>query len=81
MHNGKFQKNNKKIKKYRCGLISSQNTLQKGCEREKTKIIISFHSYSRRDRKFPKNYKKIKKYHRGFILSQNRLEKAGKERK
>ena len=72
MRNRKFQKNNKKIKKYRCGLISSQNTLQKGCEREKTKIIHSFHSYPTRDRKFQKNSKKIRKikrYHYGFISS------------
>ena len=87
MRNRKFQKNYKiikKIKKYRCGFISSQNTLQKGCEREKIKIILPFHSYSRRDRKFQKNGKtiqKIKKYHCGIILSQNRLEKDGKERK
>ena len=53
-------------------------------EREKIKIILLFHSYSRRDRKFQKNGKniqKIKKHHCGFILSPNRLEKAGKERK
>ena len=51
---------------------------------EKIKIILLFHSYSRRDRKLQKNGKKIhkiEKYHCGFILSQNRLEKAGKERK
>ena len=72
MRNRKFQKNNKKIKKYRCGLISSQNTLQKGYEREKTKIILSFHCYPTRDRKFQKNSKKIqkiKRYHYGFISS------------
>ena len=85
MRNRKFQKNTKKtkkIKKYCCGFISSQNILQKGCEREKIKIIFPFHSYPRRDRKFQKNDKKIqkiKKYHCGLILSQNRLENAGKE--
>ena len=68
MRNRKFQKNNKKIKKYRCGFISSQNTLQQGCEREKIKIILPFHSNPTRDRKFQKN-SKIKRYHYGFISS------------
>ena len=72
MRNRKFQKNNRKIKKYLCGFISSQNTLQKGCEREKIKIILSFHSYPTLDRKFQKNSKKnqkVKRYHYGFISS------------
>ena len=72
MRNRKFQKNNKKIKKYRCGFISSQNTSQKGCEREKIKIILPFHSYPTLDRKFKKKSKKIqkvKRYHYGFISS------------
>ena len=72
MRNRKFQKNNKKIKKYCCGFISSQNTLQKGCEREKIKIILPFHFYQTRDIKFQKNSKKIqkiKRYHNGFISS------------
>ena len=72
MRNKKFQENNKKIKKYRCGIISSQNTLQKGCEIEKIKIILPFHSYPTRDRKFQKNsnkIQKIKRYHYGFISS------------
>ena len=41
-------------------------------KREKTKIILSFHSYSTRDRKFQKYSKKIqkiKRYHYGFISS------------
>ena len=57
MRNRKFQKNNKKIKKikkYRCGFISNQNTLQQGCEREKIKMILPFHSNPTRDRKFQK---------------------------
>ena len=72
MRNRKFQKNNKKIKKYRCGFISSQNTFQKGCESEEIKIILPFHSYPKRDRKFQKNSKKIqkiKRYHYGYISS------------
>ena len=64
MHNGKFQKNKKKIKKYRFGLISSENTLLKGCEREKTKIIVPFRSYPTRNRifqkKIAKKFKKLK---------------------
>ena len=72
MRNRKFQKNNKKIKKYRCGFISSQNTLQKGYESEKIKIILPFHSYPTRDSKFQKNRKKIqkiKRYHYGYFSS------------
>ena len=68
----KITKKLKKIKKYPCGFISNQNTLQKGCKREKIKIILPFHSYSTRDRKFQKNSKKIqkiKRYHYGFISS------------
>ena len=49
-----------KIKKYRYDFISSQNRLEKGCEREKIKIILPFRSYTVRDRKFQKNSKKIK---------------------
>ena len=33
--------------------------VEKGCEREKIKIILPFHSYPWRDRKFQKNGKKI----------------------
>ena len=75
MRNRKCQKNNEKIqkiKKYCCGFIYSQNTLQKGCEREEIKIILPFHSYPKRDRKFQKNSKKIqkvKRYHYDFISS------------
>ena len=52
-----------------------------GREREKIKIILPSHSYSRRDRKFQKILKNKKKHHFGFILSQKRLEKVGKEKK
>ena len=44
----------------------------KGCEREKIKIILSFHYYPTRDTKFQKSSKKIqkiKRYHYGFISS------------
>ena len=64
MRNRKFQKNSlkiQKIKKYHCGFISSQNRQEKGCEREKIKIILPFRSYPLRDRKFQKNSKKIQK--------------------
>ena len=50
-----------KIKKHHYGFISSQNRLEKGCEREKIKIILPFRSYTVRDRKFQKNNEKIKK--------------------
>ena len=53
-------------------------------EREKTKIIGPFRSYTTLNRKFQKNSKKIQKikiYHYGFISSQNRLENAEKEKK
>ena len=35
VHNRKFQKNNKKIKKYHYGFISSQNRLEKAVEERK----------------------------------------------
>ena len=86
MHNGKFQRNSKKIKnikKNHYGVISSQNRLE-NAEKKKIKIIGPFHSYTTRNRKFQKNNKKIqkiKKYHYEFISSQNRLEKDEKEGK
>ena len=45
----------------------------KGREGEKIKIIVSFRSYTMRNRKFQKNCKKIQKTkqcHYGFISSQ-----------
>ena len=53
-------------------------------EREKTKIVFPFRSYSTGNIKFQKKRKKnkkIKKYHCGFISTQNRLENAEKEKK
>ena len=35
VRNRKFQKNNKKIKKYHCGFISNQNRLEKAVEERK----------------------------------------------
>ena len=35
MRNRKFQKNNKKIKNYHCGFISSQNILEKAAKERK----------------------------------------------
>ena len=63
MHNGKFQRNSKKIKnikKNHYGVISSQNRLE-NAEKEKIKIIVTLRSYPMRNRKFNKNNKKIKK--------------------
>ena len=59
--NRKFKKKRrkfKKIKKYNCGFISSQNRMEKA-EREKRKIIVSFRPELTRQRKFKKNSKKI----------------------
>ena len=50
----------------------------KGREREKIKIIVSFRSYTTRNRKFQKNSKKIQQYHFGIISRQNRLGNAKK---
>ena len=74
----------KKLKKIPLWLHFKRKQAGKGCKREKTKIILPFHSYSSRERKFQKNVKKIqkiKKYQCGIIISQNRFEKAGKQRK
>ena len=65
-------------------LLSKQEQVGKGREKEKIKIIIPFRSYTTRNRKFEKNGKKIqkiKKYHYGFISKQYRLGNAEKERK
>ena len=59
--NRKFQKKRrkfKKIKKYICGFISSQNRMEKA-QRAKRKIIVSFRSELTCYRKFKKNSKKI----------------------
>ena len=65
---------------YHYGFFSSQNSLEKGREREKIKNIVPFRSYPMHNRKLQKNSKKIQKYHYGIISSQNRLENAEKER-
>ena len=41
----------------------------KGCEREKLKIILPFHSYPRGDRKFQKKGKKFKKFKNTIVVS------------
>ena len=85
MRDRKFQKNSKKIqkiKRYHYGFISSF-LVGKVRERVKTKIIVPFRSYPRRNKNFQKNNEKIgkiKKYQYEFISSQNRLEKDAKER-
>ena len=82
--NRKFQKKRrkfKKIKKYICGFISSQNRMGKA-QREKRKIIVSFRSELTGNRKFQKNSKiiqKIQKYHYDFISGQKSMEKVEKE--
>ena len=86
MRNRKFQKNSKKIqkiKKYRYGVISIQNRLEKA-QREKIKTIVLFRSFPMGKRKFQKNRKKIQKiekYHYGFIPWKKWLENAEKWRK
>ena len=49
--------------------------VEKGCEREKIKIILPFHSQSWRDRKFQKNGKKIQNIK---IVTENSI-KIGKK--
>ena len=86
MRNRKFQKNNKKIKKYHYEFISSLNRL----ERDEKKVnknyrSVPFRSYPMYNKKFQKKItkklKKLKKYHYCLTSSQNRLEEAEKERK
>ena len=83
MHNGKLQRNSKKIKnikKNHYGVISSQNRLENSVK-ERIKILVPFRSYPKRNRKYHKNTKKFKKYHYSFILSQNRLENDEKDKR
>ena len=78
----KKQKKIKKVKKYHYGCISSQKQFGKRGERDKIKIIVTFHSYPTRNLKFPKNSNKIQKikiYHYGFISSPKQVGK-GRER-
>ena len=68
MHNRKFPKNSKKIKKYHYDVISSQNRLEKA-QREKIKIIVSFRSDLTRKRKLKKIAKKFNKVKNSTIAS------------
>ena len=80
----KIAKKLKKVKKYHYGFTSSQESVGKGGERDKIKVIITFRSHPTRNLKFQKNCNKIKKikvYHYGFVSKENWLEKAGKEKK
>ena len=73
----------KKIKKTPLWLLFKPKYVGKGGEREKTKIVFPFRSYSTENIKFQKKrkrIKKIKKYHCGFVSCQNRLENAEKEK-
>ena len=78
------RKGREREKKYHYGFISSQESVGKGGERDKIKIIVTFRSHPTRNFKFQKNYNKIQKikiYHYRFISSENRLEKAEKDKK
>ena len=80
----KKQQKNSKIKKIPLWLQFKPKQVGKGCEREKTKIIITFRFNPTRNRKFQKHskkIKKIKKYRYVFFSSQNRFEKDEKRRK
>ena len=60
MRNGKFQKNNQKIKKYHYGFISSQNRLENDeKDRNKNFRFVSFRSCPMHNTKFQKNSQKI----------------------
>ena len=63
MHNGKFKKNSKKfknIKKKPLWRYFKPKQVGKCREREKIKIIVSFRSYSMRNKEFHKKKKKLK---------------------
>ena len=63
MRNRKFQKNNKKIKKYHCVFISSQNMLEKVVEERKKKLSfrsIPTRSVIENSKKIAKKFKKLK---------------------
>ena len=85
--NGKFQKNRKKLKKIKkipLWLHFKPKYVEKGRERQKTKIIVPFRSYPTRNRKFQSNSKKIQKivkYYYGFIATQNKGGNAENGRK
>ena len=87
MRNRKLKKKkqkNSKIEKVTLWLHFKLKLVEKGREREKLKIIITFRSNPTRNRKFQKNSNKIEKikiYHYSFISSQNRLENAEKVKK
>ena len=79
MRNGKFQKNNKKIKNYHCGFISSQNILERLWKREnKNYPSLPFLP----DAWFKKIAKKFKKLKDTIMASFQAfwLEKSEKER-
>ena len=86
--NRKFQKNTKKIqkfKKHHYGFSSCQNKLGKAMkDRKKKKKICSDDFLQELNRKFQKKSKKIqkiRKHYYGFLSSQNTLGKAEKGRK
>ena len=80
----KKQQKIEKIKKYRCGVFSSQNSQGKAEKERKQKL--SFRSVPKRrvienSKKNSNKIQQIKKNHYGLIPSQNWMEKAEKERK
>ena len=86
MRNRKLKRKAKKFKDLKSNITATfqANLVEKGREREKLKVIITFRSNPTRNRKFQKNSNKIEKikiYHYSFISSQNRLENAEKVKK
>ena len=73
----------KKMIKIHYGVISGQNRLEKA-QREKIKIIVSFHSDPMRKRKLKKNKKKFNKLKNTIMASfqaKIRWKRSTKERK
>ena len=81
--NRKFQKNNKKIKKYHYEFISSQNRLEidekEGNKNYRSVPFLPDVYQKIPNKKIAKKFKKLKQYHYCLISSQNRLEEAEKE--
>ena len=79
-HNRNFQKNSKKILKFKKYLYGSFEA-KIGWRRMRKRENKNYHSVPTRLLiENSKNIQKIKKYHCGFISRQNRLEKAEKEK-
>ena len=59
----------KKIKKYHCGFILSQNRFEIEKERNKNYRSVPFHSYPMCNRKFQKKRKKLQKKLKNTIVA------------